>query len=57
MPNTAKMRIVADPETTKKILDVLNAYFTVTDPAAYSGGRSYLEIDTRPIPLRHPEAD
>ncbi|MFE3144787.1 hypothetical protein [Streptomyces scopuliridis] len=57
LPGIAKVRIVADPDTTKKILDILGAYFTCTDPAGYSGGRSYLEIDTRPIPPQYPEAD
>jgi hypothetical protein len=57
LPGTAKVRIVADDETAEKILTVLNVYFTCTAPAGYSGGRSYLDIDTRPFPSSHPEAD
>jgi hypothetical protein len=56
LPGTAKLRITADDDTTEKILAVLTAYFTCTEPAGYSGGRSYLDIDTRPIPPSHPEA-
>jgi hypothetical protein len=56
LPGTAKVRITADDETAEKILAVLTAYFTCTAPAGYSGGRSYLDIDTRPVPPSHPEA-
>lgn len=56
LPGIARIRIVADDESTKRIVDVLRAYFTCTDSADYSGGRSYLDVDTRPSPPSHPEA-
>ncbi|MEW1551410.1 hypothetical protein [Streptomyces tsukubensis] len=55
LPGIAKIRLVADDEATAKILAVLSEHFTCTAPAGYSGGRSYLEIDTRPAP--EPESD
>jgi len=58
LPGTAHVRIVAaDDETARKILNVLAAHFTTTDPADYSGGRRYLDVDTRTPPLLYPEAD
>ncbi len=58
LPGTANLRLVTgDPETEAKILDVLRAYFTLTEPSHYSGGRAYLMLDTRPVPPPFPEAD
>ena len=34
----------------------LRAYFTITEPTHYSGGRAYLQLDTRTPPPEHPEA-
>ncbi|MFB6787680.1 hypothetical protein ACFCWT_13490 [Streptomyces olivaceus] len=45
LPGIADIRIVADEATTKLVLDVLRANFTITSPRAYSGGRSYLQLD------------
>lgn len=58
LPGTAKLRLeTGDPATEKKVLDVLGAYFTLTEPEHYSGGRAYLQLDTR-VPLPDaPEAD
>ncbi|MGA5411613.1 hypothetical protein ACPCSC_30700 [Streptomyces lavendulocolor] len=46
LPGIADIRIVADEATTDVILDVLRAHFTITVPRPYSGGRSYLQLDT-----------
>jgi hypothetical protein len=45
LPGIADIRITADEATTAIILDVLRASFTITAPRAYSGGRSYLQLD------------
>jgi len=58
LPGTAHLRLVTgDPHTEEKVLNVLRAYFTLTEPAHYSGGRAYLQLDTRTEPPAHPEAD
>ncbi|MEV4972012.1 hypothetical protein [Streptomyces scopuliridis] len=58
LPGIAKVRIIAgDDETSQKIVSVLRAYFTCTEPAGYSGGRAYFDVDARPIPPQYPEAD
>ncbi|MEU7046059.1 hypothetical protein AB0A77_34085 [Streptomyces varsoviensis] len=49
LPGIARVRVIADEATAKKIADALGASFTCTTPAAYSGSRSYIEIDTRPV--------
>lgn len=46
LPGVADLRIVADEATTAAVLDVLRANFTITSPRPYSGGRSYLQLDT-----------
>ncbi|MFJ5645814.1 hypothetical protein [Streptomyces sp. NPDC093223] len=48
LPGVARVRITGDDAATQALLDVLAQHFTVTDPDPYSGGRSYLEVDTRP---------
>ncbi|MEU6618972.1 hypothetical protein [Streptomyces parvus] len=48
LPGVARVRITGDDAATQALLDVLGEHFTVTDPAPYSGGRNYLEVDTRP---------
>ncbi len=54
----AKIRItVGDDATRERIPAVLRAYFTTTEPSLYSGGRAYIDVDTRPITPSHPEAD
>lgn len=45
LPGIADVRIIADEATTRLVLDVLRANFTITAPRAYSGGRSYLQLD------------
>ncbi|MBC3844738.1 hypothetical protein GXW82_44605 [Streptacidiphilus sp. 4-A2] len=51
------MRITAaDQATAEKILNVLGAYFTVTAPADYPGGRAYVDVDTRTPAPAYPEA-
>lgn len=50
LPGVARVRITGDDAATQALLDVLAQHFTVTDPDPFSGGRSYLEIDTRPAP-------
>jgi hypothetical protein len=57
LPGTAHLRITCDDATRDRILGVLRAYFTTTTPAEYSGGRAYLDVDTRPVEPPHPEAD
>ena len=58
LPGIARVRITAaDDATARKILNVLGAYFTTTEPALYSGGRAYLDIDTRATAPTYPEAD
>ncbi|MFF4409755.1 hypothetical protein [Streptomyces sp. NPDC001404] len=47
LPGIAHVRITGDPAATQRIVDLLAEHFTMTDPAPYSGGRSYLDIDTR----------
>ncbi|GHH54643.1 hypothetical protein [Streptomyces candidus] len=47
LPGVARVRITGDESATEALLDVLAEHFTVTDPAPYSGGRNYLEVDTR----------
>ncbi|MCX5601601.1 hypothetical protein OOK29_25965 [Streptomyces phaeochromogenes] len=46
LPGIADIRIVADEATTQLVLDVLQTHFTTTTPRPYSGGRSYLQLDT-----------
>ncbi|MFE9406854.1 hypothetical protein ACFYNY_34665 [Streptomyces sp. NPDC006530] len=48
LPGVARVRITGDDAATQALLDALAEHFTVTDPDPYSGGRSYLEVDTRP---------
>lgn len=58
LPGIAHVRITAaDNDTAKRILDVLGAYFVTTAPADYSGGRVYLDVDTRSQVPAYPEAD
>ncbi|MFC1410969.1 hypothetical protein ACEZCY_15350 [Streptacidiphilus sp. N1-12] len=58
LPGTAHLRLVTgDPDTEEKVLNVLRAYFTITEPAHYPGGRAYLQLDTRTPHPTHPEAD
>ncbi|MFF1733736.1 hypothetical protein [Streptomyces sp. NPDC058247] len=47
LPGVARVRITGDDNTTQSLLDALAKHFTVTDPDPYSGGRNYLEVDTR----------
>ena len=57
LPGIAHLRITAaDNATARKILDVLGAYFTTTEPALYSGGRAHLDVDARPVAPPCPEA-
>ncbi|WP_330269947.1 hypothetical protein [Streptomyces griseorubiginosus] len=53
LPGVARVRITGDDAATQALLDVLAEHFTVTEPAPYSGGRSYLEVDTRPDAAPH----
>ncbi|WP_228773856.1 hypothetical protein [Streptomyces sp. VN1] len=53
LPGVARVRITGDDAATQALLDVLAEHFTVTDPDPYSGGRSYLEVDTRPVAAPH----
>ncbi|MFD3479891.1 hypothetical protein [Streptomyces sp. NPDC058695] len=46
LPGIADVRIVADTATTQRIVDVLRTEFVITEPRPYSGGRSYLQLDT-----------
>ncbi|MFF3710342.1 hypothetical protein [Streptomyces phaeochromogenes] len=46
LPGIADIRIVADEATTELVVAVLQANFTITTPRPYSGGRSYLQLDT-----------
>lgn len=46
LPGIADIRITADERTTEIILNVLRSEFTITTPRPYSGGRSYLQLDT-----------
>ncbi|MFE2941019.1 hypothetical protein ACFXKG_18440 [Streptomyces sp. NPDC059255] len=46
LPGIADIRIVADEATTEIVLEALRREFTVTTPRPYSGGRSYLQLDT-----------
>lgn len=56
LPGTVKVRMVGADEDMQRVLDVLRAYYTCTEPAGYSGGRAYLDIDTQqPTPPAHPE--
>jgi hypothetical protein len=47
LPGIARVRVVGDDDATRAVLDVLAQHFTTTAPAPYSGGRHYLDIDTR----------
>ncbi|MFE4264475.1 hypothetical protein [Streptomyces sp. NPDC056883] len=47
LPGVARVRITGDDTATQTLLDALADRFTVTDPAPYSGGRNYLDVDTR----------
>ena len=53
LPGVARVRITGDDAATQALLDALAEHFTVTEPAPYSGGRSYLEVDTRPDAAPH----
>ncbi|MET8717386.1 hypothetical protein ABZV52_29920 [Streptomyces sp. NPDC004735] len=46
LPGIADIRITADEATTALIVDALRREFTITSPRPYSGGRSYLRLDT-----------
>ncbi|MFD7516071.1 hypothetical protein ACFV85_14890 [Streptomyces niveus] len=46
LPGIADIRIVADARTTEAVLAVLRSEFTITAPRPYSGGRTYLQLDT-----------
>ncbi|MFJ6540532.1 hypothetical protein ACWDO7_22750 [Streptomyces sp. NPDC003656] len=46
LPGVAEIRIIADEETTKAVCKVLDAAFTTTSGQPYSGGRTYLRLDT-----------
>ncbi|MGW9436771.1 hypothetical protein [Streptomyces sp. NPDC055607] len=48
LPGIARVRITGDDAATQALLDALAEHFTVTEPDPYSGGRNYLEVDTRP---------
>ncbi|MFD3889981.1 hypothetical protein [Streptomyces microflavus] len=48
LPGVARVRITGDDAATQALLDALAEHFTVTEPAPYSGGRNYLDVDTRP---------
>lgn len=50
LPGIARVRITGDDNATKALLDALAEHFTVADPDPYSGGRNYLDVDTRPGP-------
>lgn len=56
LPGIAHIRITASDDATRdKILNILRAHFTITEPSAYSGGRAYLDCDTRPGTPPYPE--
>lgn len=58
LPGIARLRITAaDKDTVDKVVAVLGAYFTLTEPADYPGGRAYLDLDTRTPAPAYPEAD
>ncbi|MFD4320501.1 hypothetical protein [Streptomyces sp. NPDC058548] len=48
LPGVARVRVTGDAAATRALFDALAEHFAVTAPAPYSGGRSYLEVDTRP---------
>lgn len=50
LPGIVRLRIVGDDQATARVLAILREEFTCTDPAAYDGGRVYLDLDTRPVP-------
>lgn len=55
LPGIVRLRLVAaDEATNQRLLDVLAGHFTVTEPATYSGGRIYVDVDTRTTPPTPP---
>ena len=46
LPGIAKVRIVGDDQAVQRIAQALGERYVCTEPARYSGGRAYLEVDT-----------
>jgi len=50
LPGIVKVRLVGDQDAAHRLVAVISEAFTATEPAVYSGGRLYLEVDTRTGP-------
>ena len=46
LPDIAKVRIIGDDQAVQRLVEALAGRYVCTEPAHYSGGRAYLEVDT-----------